>query len=86
MKSSHHRNVLRKIVVEGGWGCRKDCTTLVGRMKRNVVAVTKKKVRRSPDFTTARVGLKSEVRSHRKGNRSRKPEHQRRNESGKEAS
>ena len=48
--------------------------------------VTKKRARRTTDCTTARVGMRLEVRSERnKGNGSREPEHQRRHGSGKEA-
>ena len=60
-----HRHVTRKRVVEGGWGGRKDCTTVAGQTKRSVEDVTKKKARRSTDCVTARVGRRAETRFQR---------------------
>ena len=55
---------------EGSWswkevGCGEDCSILVGRTKANAKDDTKKKARRSKCFTTAHVGMRSDVRSQR---------------------
>ena len=40
--TDEHRSVMRKLLVEGD-GCRKECTTLVGRTKRSVGAVNRRR-------------------------------------------
>ena len=59
-----HRNVMRKLVVEGGWVQKRLCD-IGWSEKRNVEVVTKKRLPRSTDYTSAGLGMRSEVRSQR---------------------
>ena len=67
--------------------CRKGFTTLGGLTKRSVEDAVKKKTRRSPGFSTARRGVKSETRFRRVWEKRRNKEQTRRSwiGSGKEA-
>ena len=61
-RTDEHRNVTKKLVVQGGW-VQKHFMTCDGRTKRSVKVVTKKKALRSPGCTTVHDGGKSETRS-----------------------
>ena len=52
-----HRNVARKLLLEGGW-IQKDFSTLVGRMRVRVKLVTKRKAQKNTGYTFAQNGTR----------------------------
>ena len=81
-----HRNVARKIFLEGGWTKqRRDYSMLIGRISVNVKHARRRKAQKSTGSTTAQNGTKSDERFQRfSGSWSKKQEPQRRSGSGKE--
>ena len=51
-----HRNVARKIFLEGGWTQKREYSILAGRMLVNVKHANWRKAQRSTGFTTVRNG------------------------------